>query len=61
MGANSTQAGALVLFLVAFTLIAVGLAADISYIALLAGLIRQLVALADDDDREVLAAIVALP
>lgn len=38
MGANSTQAGALLLFLVAFTLIAVGLAADISYIALLAGL-----------------------
>jgi hypothetical protein len=38
MGANSTQAGALVLFLIAFTLIAVGLAADINYIALLAGL-----------------------
>ena len=38
MGANSTQAGALVLFLIAFTLIAVGFAADINYVALLAGL-----------------------
>jgi hypothetical protein len=38
MGANSTQAGALLLFLLAFTLIAVGLAADINYIAVVAGL-----------------------
>jgi len=39
MGANKTQAQGLVLFLAAFILIAVGLAADISYIALLAGLV----------------------
>ena len=32
MGANPTQAQALVLFLVAFTLIAAGLAADVNYI-----------------------------
>ena len=38
MGTNLTQAGALVLFLIAFTLIAVGLAADINYVALLGGL-----------------------
>jgi hypothetical protein len=39
MGANPTQAKALVLFLIAFTLIAAGLAADISIIALLAGFV----------------------
>ncbi len=38
MGANPTQASGVGLFLVAFTLIALGLAADISYIALLLGL-----------------------
>jgi hypothetical protein len=38
MGANPTQAQGLVLFLVAFTLIAAGLAADVSLIALLLGL-----------------------
>jgi len=38
MGANPTQAQAIVLFLVAFTLIAVGLAADVSLISLLLGL-----------------------
>jgi hypothetical protein len=37
MGANPTQAQGVVLFLIAFTLIAVGLAADISVIAILAG------------------------
>jgi hypothetical protein len=39
MGANKTQAQAVALFLVAFVLIAVGLAADISVIALAAGFI----------------------
>jgi len=38
MGANPTQAQAIVLFLVAFTLIAIGLAADVSLISLLLGL-----------------------
>jgi hypothetical protein len=38
MGANPTQAQAVALFLVAFTLIAVGLAADVSLISLLLGL-----------------------
>jgi len=38
MGANPTQAQGVVLFFIAFTLIAVGFAADISMIALLAGL-----------------------
>ena len=39
MGANKTQAQAVALFLVAFVLIAAGLAADISVIALVAGFI----------------------
>jgi VIT1/CCC1 family predicted Fe2+/Mn2+ transporter len=38
MGANKTQAQGVVLFLVAFVLIAAGLAADYSVIMLLAGL-----------------------
>jgi hypothetical protein len=38
MGANPTQAQALVLFLIAFTLIAAGLAGDISFVPLLAGI-----------------------
>jgi hypothetical protein len=38
MGANSTQAQGVLLFFIAFTLIAVGLAANFSKIALLAGL-----------------------
>jgi hypothetical protein len=38
MGANPTQAQGIALFLVAFTLIAAGLAADVSLIALLLGL-----------------------
>jgi hypothetical protein len=38
MGANPTQAQALVLFLLAFTLIAAGLAADINYLYVLIGL-----------------------
>jgi len=38
MGANSTQAAALLLFLLAFTLIAAGIAAYTNYIALIAGL-----------------------
>ena len=37
MGANPTQAKGIVLFFVAFTLIALGFAADVSIIALLAG------------------------
>jgi hypothetical protein len=37
MGANPTQAQGLVLFLTAFTLIAVGLAQDIGIIALVVG------------------------
>jgi len=39
MGANPTQAQALVLFFVAFALIALGLAADISYVALILGIL----------------------
>ncbi len=39
MGANKTQAQGVVLFLVAFVLIAAGLAADYSVVALLAGLV----------------------
>jgi hypothetical protein len=38
MGANPTQAKGVALFLIAFTLIAIGLAADFSIIALAAGL-----------------------
>lgn len=38
MGANKTQAQAVALFLVAFVLIAIGLAANVSYLALAAGL-----------------------
>ena len=38
MGANPTQAQALVLFIAAFTLIAAGLAADLSLISLVLGL-----------------------
>ena len=38
MGANPTQAQALALFLLAFTLIAAGLAADINYLYVLIGL-----------------------
>jgi hypothetical protein len=38
MGANPTQAKGVALFLLAFILIAVGLAADISIIAIVAGL-----------------------
>ena len=37
MGANPTQAKGVVLFFVAFTLIALGLAANINFIAVLAG------------------------
>jgi hypothetical protein len=39
MGANPTQALGVVLFLIAFTLIAIGLAADISVIAILGGVV----------------------
>ena len=39
MGANRTQAQGVALFFVAFTLIAAGLAADISYVALLVGFV----------------------
>ncbi len=39
MGANSTQAQAVVLFLVAFTLIAAGVAGNISFVPLLSGLV----------------------
>lgn len=38
MGANPTQAQGICLFLIAFVLIAAGLAADISFLALLLGL-----------------------
>ena len=38
MGSNPTQATAVLLFFVALTLIAVGLAADVSMVALTAGL-----------------------
>ena len=38
MGANPTQAQGVVLFLVGFTLIAAGLAADVSLISLVLGL-----------------------
>ena len=38
MGANPTQAQGVALFLVAFTLIAAGLAADINYLYVLIGL-----------------------
>ncbi|MBZ5584832.1 MAG: hypothetical protein LAQ30_22005 [Acidobacteriia bacterium] len=38
MGANKAQAQAIALFFIAFTLIAVGLAADVSLIALVLGL-----------------------
>ena len=38
MGTNPTQAQALALFLLAFTLIAAGLAADINYLYVLIGL-----------------------
>jgi hypothetical protein len=39
MGANPTQAKGVVLFFIAFTFIALGLAADVSYIAILVGLV----------------------
>jgi hypothetical protein len=39
MGANSNQAQAIILFLVAFVCIAGGLAADINYLLLLVGLV----------------------
>ena len=39
MGANSTQAQAVALFLVAFVCIAAGLAADVSFLMLLIGLV----------------------
>ena len=38
MGANPTQAQGVLLFIVAFTLIAAGLAANINYIAVLVGI-----------------------
>ena len=38
MGANPVQAQGVALFLIAFTLIAAGLAADVSYLFLLLGL-----------------------
>ena len=38
MGANPTQAQGVALFLIAFVLIAAGLAADIGYLSLLLGL-----------------------
>lgn len=38
MGANATQAQAVALFLIAFTAIAAGLAADINYVYVLIGL-----------------------
>jgi hypothetical protein len=37
MGANPTQAKSVVLFFIAFTFIALGLAADVSFIAILMG------------------------
>jgi len=39
MGANPTQAQGVCLFLIAFTLIAAGFAADINYIAVVVGLL----------------------
>lgn len=39
MGANPTQAQALCLFFIAFGLIAAGLAADVSFIALVLGIL----------------------
>ena len=39
MGANPTQAQGVVLFLIAFTLIAAGFAADINYIAVVVGVL----------------------
>jgi len=39
MGANPTQAQGVALFLIAFTLIAAGLAADISYVLVLLGVL----------------------
>jgi hypothetical protein len=39
MGANPTQAQAVALFLIAFTLIAAGLAADINYLLVLLGVL----------------------
>ena len=39
MGANPTQAQGLVLFLIAFTLISAGFAADINYIAVILGVL----------------------
>jgi len=39
MGANPTQAQGLVLFLIAFALIAAGFAADVNYIAVIIGVL----------------------
>jgi hypothetical protein len=39
MGANPTQAHGLVLFLIAFTLIAAGLAADVNYLLVVLGVL----------------------
>jgi hypothetical protein len=39
MGANSTQAQGVVLCFIAFTLISVGFAADINYLAVIVGLL----------------------
>jgi len=46
MGSNPTQAKGVALFFVAFTLIAAGLAADVSIIALLAGFAALAVSIA---------------
>ena len=45
MGANPTQAQGIVLFLIAFTLIAGGLAGNISFIPLLLGLVALAVSI----------------
>ena len=39
MGSNPTQAKAVVLFLIAFTLISAGLAADVNYLLVLLGVL----------------------
>ena len=39
MGANPTQAQAILLFFIAFGLISAGLAADINFVAVIAGLV----------------------
>ena len=41
MGANPTQAQGVALFLIAFTLIAAGLAADVNYILVVLGVLSR--------------------